>query len=210
MSPLFLAVVGICFVPPGDPGAKDNSRLGGVRVAVVNVGEVFNKYHRAREFKADLEKTLAPRKEEAKKLTKDIERWQSVIDKKDFRIATKEHYEEKIIASRRQLEDMARKIQAELGKKQEQNLVALWHDVVAEINTVAEREKIDVVFGYGDPMEKDLLELFPNVNRKMQAMDLGGSVPLFAARRADISAEVVRGLNERVFRKTDPNPRADY
>ena len=96
---------------------------------------------------------------------------------------TKQAYEEKIINGKRQLEDMGRNIQAKLGAKQETNLVTLWKEVQMGIDAVAKDQKIDVVFGYGDPMEKNLLELFPNVNRKMQAMDLGSTVPLFLTPR---------------------------
>ena len=81
------------------------------------------------------------------------------------------------------------------------------------IKTVATHHKIDVVFGYGDPMEKELLDLFPNVNRKMQAMDTGSTIPLFVTPRADLSEEVVRNLNSWVReskKETPKGPAIDF
>ena len=214
MSPLFLAIVGITIAaaPTQRNGRDQTPPLGTTRIAVVNIGQVFNHYDRAKAFKADLEKTLKPFKDEANRITKNSAKWKAAIDNMDFQAATKEEYEEKIINAKRQLEDMSRKIQVELGAKQEQNLVTLWKEVQIGIKTVATHHKVDVVFGYGDPIEKELLDLFPNVNRKMQAMDLGSTVPLFTSPRADISDEVVRNLNRwvREPKKDEPRPPIDF
>jgi Skp family chaperone for outer membrane proteins len=197
MNPVILVVVSISMaIEPMQKSVKTQApQFGTTRVAVVNIGKVFNQYDRAKEFKADLEKTLQPFKDKAKRLTKNIESWEAAVKNKDFRAASKEAYEEKIINAKRELEDMGRKIQADLGARQEQNLITLWKEVQMGISAVATDQKIDVVFGYGDPVEKDLLDLFPNVNRKMQAMDLGSTVPLFMTKRVDITEIVVHNLN---------------
>lgn len=213
MSPVILAILGISLAVPAMPIVKDSTpEFGTVRIAVVNIGEVFNRYDRARAFKADLEKTLAPYKNEAARITTNMKRWEMIVQDKELEAATRADYEGKLINSKRQLEDMSRKIQAELGKKQEQNLVALWREVQMGIKDVAADQKIDIVFGYGDPMEKELLDLFPNINRKMQAMDAGSTVPLFVTPRADLSGEVVRNLNNRIreSKKDAPKPAVEF
>ena len=60
------------------------------------------------------------------------------------------------------------------------------------------------VLAYGDPIDKEVLDRFPNVNRKMQSMDLGGTVPMFISERADITSGVERGSgrSRRSVRKT--------
>ena len=63
------------------------------------------------------------------------------------------------------------------------------------IEAVAKAYGYQIVLGYGDPMEKDILNQFPNVNRKMQAMDLGSTVPLYIHGSVDISSIVVHNLN---------------
>src|ERR1022692_1753245 len=98
---------------------------------------------------------------------------------------------------------MGADIQQRLGKRQGENLVKLRKDVQAGMKTYAMESGIDLVLGYGDVMETELLNLFPNVNRKMQAMDLGSTVPLFLAARIDISSGVVHLLNTERLEKKD-------
>src|SRR5438445_573819 len=61
-----------------------------------------------------------------------------------------------------------------------------------------------IAVGDGDAMEKDLLNKFPNVNRKMQAMDLGSSVPLYIHNSVDLSPVIVQTLNKWIEPKVIP------
>ena len=80
---------------------------------------------------------------------------------------------------------------------QEDHLVGLFNDIQSAIKAYATEHKIDLVVGYGEPHDKALNRLFPNINRKMQAMDGGGVVPLFLAPHVDISADLTKLLNKR-------------
>jgi hypothetical protein len=51
-------------------------------------------------------------------------------------------------------------------------------------------------------MEKNLLDQFPNVNRKMQAMDVGSTVPLYVHGSVDLSQAVVDTLNAWLTQKS--------
>jgi Skp family chaperone for outer membrane proteins len=168
---------------------------GAIRVAIVNIGVVFNKYERARQFKDELEAIMAPFKEQGKVLTAQIEEWQTKALAPEIDPTEKKKLEADILKNKRQLEDLQREISRKLGKKQEDNLVQLWKEVQDGIKTYATQEGLQLVLGYGDPMEKQLLDQFPNINRKMQAMDLGSTVPLFAAPGVDIAEGVVALLN---------------
>jgi Skp family chaperone for outer membrane proteins len=190
-------VVGSTYLFANGPGAVQPVQQQGTKVAVVNIGKVFNEYVRAVAFKKDLEATLAPFKDKAKKITDDIQKWETalktpgMVPEKD-----KEQYIAAIKNARRTLEDMGAQIQSDLGKRQEQNLVTLWKEVDMGIAAVARNQGYHIVLGYGDPAQKELLDLFPNVNRKMQAMDLGSSVPLYIDPANDISHIVVFNLNK--------------
>src|SRR5207244_4102201 len=109
------------------------------------------------------------------------------------------------------MEDFRRRMEAYLAKSQEDHLVSLWQDIQTGIKTYAIEHHIHIVLGYGDPCDKDLLDRFPNVNRKMQAMDLGNTIPFFAGRGTDISDPVVKWLNrwasEGNPKLTPPRPR---
>jgi Skp family chaperone for outer membrane proteins len=178
------------------PGAQAAAAMQGSRIAVVNIGLVFNKYKRAVTFKTELEETLKPYKEKGKKLTDEISAWHKAMQDPKFDGKERERYEAAIRHNKRQLEDMQLEIQKLVGKRQEDNLVTLWKEVKMGIEAIAKGQGTQLVLGYGDPMEKEMLDLFPNINRKMQAMDVGGSVPLYIHSSVDISEWVADTLNK--------------
>jgi len=178
--------------PGGGAGAQAQA---GTKVAVVNIGLVFHQYRRAQAFKADLEKTIEPYKAKAKKLTDEMKAWSDAMRDPKFNPQNKAQYEAAILKNQRELEDMDREIKGLIGKKQEDNLVTLWKEVNTGVGAVAKAYGFQIVLGYGDPMEKELLDLFPNVNRKMQAMDLGSTVPLYVDRSVDLSQAIADTLN---------------
>jgi len=177
---------------------RENSKpldTGTDRVAVVNIGHVFTHFHRARAVKIELEQDLAVYKESARLYTESIKAHENALRSRDFGNDTEEGVKTKLALSMKQMKDLQVEVQRVLGKKQEDNLVQLWKETQAGIKTYADRHNIDVVLGYGDPLEKDLLNTFPNINRKMQAMDAGSAVPLVVSPKIDISAGVVKVLN---------------
>jgi Skp family chaperone for outer membrane proteins len=167
----------------------------GTKIAVVNIGQVFNQYRRAVAMKTELEQTLKPFKDKAKTLTDQIKAWDDELKKPQLDPAKVPQYRASITAHKRTLEDMSAEITTLLGKRQEDNLVTLWKEVNMGIKAVGEAYGFQIVLGYGDPMEKNLLDQFPNVNRKMQAMDLGSTVPLYIHGSVDLSQAVVDTLN---------------
>lgn len=196
MSPAFPVLLGVAIASqPLGPAAPPQP--GTVRVAVVNVGYVFNNWERAQKFKTDLEKAAGPYNDKAAAARKNIASWQAAVDAGDFKVASKAEYEKKITIAKRALEDLAADMRSKLGKQSEDNLVALWQESQEAIRDYATKNGIELVFGFGDPLDKGLMDLFPNVNRKMNAMDGGSAVPLFIARRADISEAVTEMLNRR-------------
>ena len=58
----------------------------------------------------------------------------------------------------------------------------------------AQAHAIHVVLGYGEQIDGDLYT-FPNINRKMQGMDLGSCNPLYHEANIDISHQVAETLN---------------
>ena len=164
------------------------------KVAVVNIGKVFQQYTKAQTFKKEMEETLKPYKDAAKaiqahivKLTED-----GKAEKEQQR---REAYDKAITENRRKLEDMDRDVRKLVGKKQEEQLQVLWRDVNNIVKGYANSQGIQVVMGYGDPTEALELEGIPNIGRKMNALDMGASVCLFAAQGTDISDGVVATLN---------------
>lgn len=181
---------------------------GTTRVAVLNLGVVFQKYDRATALKKEVEDSLANVKVEAKTLTQNLTAWTANLQKLDLVDPQRKQLEEKIIQARRQLEDMQRMVSFELGKIQQTHLVTLWKDVQHAVKDYSAQHGIELVIAYGDPADKELLATFPSITRKMQSADAGGSMPFFVSPRADISHAVVDLLNKQ-FRdknkvKADP------
>lgn len=179
--------------PPAGGGAAPAQP--GTRVAVVNIGLVFNKYVRAQAFKKELEDSVSPFKAKGKKLSDDMKDWYEASLKPGIDPKLKDQYEAGVRNNKRQLEDMQLEISKLIGKKQEDNLVTLWKEVKQGIEAVGKAYGFQVVLGYGDPMEKEVLDLFPNVNRKMTAMDQGSIVPLYIHGSVDLSQAVADTLN---------------
>jgi Skp family chaperone for outer membrane proteins len=179
--------------PAGAPATQTPT---GTRVAAINIGAVFNNYIRAKEFKDELEKALAPYKAKAKSKQDEMKLWHDESMKPTVDQKRKDECEGQLRRLKRELEDMNLEVNKLVLKKQEDNLVTLWREVNMGIDAVAKAYAFQVVLGYGDPMEKDDLMKFPNINRKMQAMDLGSTVPLYVHGSIDISTVVTQTLND--------------
>jgi Skp family chaperone for outer membrane proteins len=167
----------------------------GTKVAVINIGHVFNKYVRAIAFKKELEDTIAPFKANFKKYQDQGAEWEKQARDPSRTPKEREAAENNVRQIKRTLEDLTVDMQKTLGKRQEDNLVTLWKEVNLGISKVSEAYGFQIVFGYGDPLDKGLMDLFPNINRKMQNMDAGGAVPLYVHGSVDLSHAVTETLN---------------
>src|ERR1043165_6920617 len=125
MKRMFLAllILGITLSPAlAQPTKGTPGPAGTVRVAVVNVGLVFNKYEKAQAFKKDLEDTIKPFKVKAKKLTEEMEAWNAEMQAPAFDPQLKPQYENNIRQNQKKLEDMNIEIKDLVAKNQEDNL----------------------------------------------------------------------------------------
>lgn len=157
-------------------------RSGTDRVAVVNVGQVFNQWKKATKFKAELEELARPFNERAKEIQ------DRTRNSKDETVRAK---------ANKELEYLATEMRRKLGKLSEDTLVLLYTEIQDAAKTYATRHGIELILGYGDPIAKELLDQFHNINRKELAAERGHVVPLHASRGADISGGIVALLNNR-------------
>lgn len=189
---LTLVVVGQVFTQTGAPSAG----AGASKVAVVNIGAVFQKYEKAKFYKDEMEGMLKPFRLEAEKLKKEILDWKKAMEHPKFDPKERERYEAGIVANNRKLEDLDREARKRIGKKQEEQIVALYKEVNLIVNGYAQSNGIQLVLAYGDPIEGDHFN-FGNINRKMQGMDLGVCNPMFFVPGADITGAIIDTLNRR-------------
>jgi Skp family chaperone for outer membrane proteins len=164
------------------------------RVAIVNIGLVFTKYDKAKAYKDQMKKLVDPFQLEGEKLKKEMLAWSEHMKDPKFDPKEKDRYEQGIRANQRTLEDLEVKVRKLVGTTQENQIINLYKEVQSAITAYAKANGIDVVLGYGEQIDGDLYA-FPNINRKMQGMDLGSCNPLFHVPGVDISQQVADTLN---------------
>lgn len=179
---------------PGVPSGPAATKVG-----VCNIGTVFTKYKKALVFKEEMERELKPYKDKIEELKNLVVRWQNYmaeqakspggIDK-----AKREEGEKTILNCKRQMEDLDREARGKIGKKNEEQISQLYKEVNAAIQRYALSTGYHMVLGYGEPLDQDLLS-FMNINRKMQAMDMGAVIPMYVAQGLDVTEGVVGTLN---------------
>jgi Skp family chaperone for outer membrane proteins len=167
----------------------------GTRVALVNVGFVFSKYEKAKFYKAELENTLKPFKDEGEKIKAEMIKYAEPLKKNPTIDAkTRESYEQYLLSLKRKMEDLDMQARKLIGKKQEDQIVMLYKEVAGAVQGYAQANGIHLVLGFGEQIEGDLYS-FLNINRKMQGMDLGSTTPFFQLGGVDISQAIVDTLN---------------
>jgi Skp family chaperone for outer membrane proteins len=167
---------------------------GGVRVGLVNVGTIFLKYEKAKDFKEQLMKKVSPFKENMEKWRKEMIEYQDLLQKGDTKY-NRQDLEKAITDRKRALEDADKAVRNLVGKQSEDQLVQLWREIIDRVEIYGKQNGFHVVLGYGDPPDPKDLHTFANINRKMQGMDIGAITPLFVAPGLEISEQVVQSLN---------------
>jgi Skp family chaperone for outer membrane proteins len=184
---------------PGNKGLSGASKLepgpSTSFVSMQNIGLVFNKYERAQRFKKELEAAFEPFKAKAAAIKKDIKTWDQSLRRPDLEPEGKDVIQNKIRLAKRNLEDLSIEMYDAVGRKQEDNLITLWIEIQMGNEKVATHYGIDLVLGFGDSLDEELLESFENIRRRMTAMQSGAAVPLFVSPRVDLSQAVTGTLN---------------
>ena len=155
MKRIFLVflVVAIALSSASAQAVKDAPKpVGTTRVAVVNVGYVFNKYQKATKFKHEIEGQSGGTKERGTEAPRSDRRLPSreMDNETECGQKSKDNEAKKYaLTQQAKLEDLNTEIQRIVGKKQEDNLVALWKDMQDGIRVYATKNGIQLVLGYG-------------------------------------------------------------
>jgi Skp family chaperone for outer membrane proteins len=198
LLPILLA--GVCLASVSAQTATDRPSPGGTRVAVVDIGYLL--YHHPRANSTGRGELPPPQTQEARQLQTEIKNLEAALRDGDLDNAKQAEYEKRLAAATMRREQLGREVKALVAKKQEDHLVEIWRDMNDAIKAYSTEHHVDIVLGYGEPDERELLrEPFPNINRKLQAMDLGSSVLLFSANHADITEPVFRLILEQRRKK---------
>jgi Skp family chaperone for outer membrane proteins len=164
------------------------------KIAVVNVGKVFIEYEKAKHFKQVLQDQVKPYKDKMDSWHKEMTEYQDLLQKHDPRFS-EEELQKRIADRKHALEDANLAVRKLIGKDSEEQLVALWKEIIATVKKHAESQGYVMVLGYGDPTDAKELHAFANINRKMHGMDSGGVTPLYAHPSCDITDGLIARLN---------------
>jgi Skp family chaperone for outer membrane proteins len=176
------------------PAGGAATSVAGTRVACINIGAVFTSYKKATFFKQEMEETLKPYKAKLDAMQKELMLWQQEAAKPG---AQKEQIDAKVVQLKRQMEDEQRNARSLVAKKSEQQLVQLWKEINDVVVRAAKANAFNIVLAFGDPTEQEAngMGMFANVNRKLQAIEMGSTSPLFFDPSVDLTSVVVQALN---------------
>jgi Skp family chaperone for outer membrane proteins len=170
------------------------------RVAFVNIETVFQNYKKARVYKEEMEKTIAPFKADADGYKKEILQWQrdlaaDPIEQKNIKDFNKERWEYWITDRKRKLEDLGKKVGQLVNKKNEEQVVQLYQEVNKAVESRALANGFHAVLCYGESTKLPPLG-FENISRKVQGMEGTGCLSfMYIAPGLDISQAVTDDLN---------------
>jgi Skp family chaperone for outer membrane proteins len=194
VAALALVYFGSQLLAQGQAGATPT--VSGTRVAVVNIGTVFTTYKKATAFKQEMEEAGKPFKTQIELFQKDIFNLKQEASKPGSKL-TKEDAEAQMVAKQRAIEDMQRQARAVLGKKAETQLVQLWREINDAVSRCAKANAFNIVLAFGDPADAAATGLtdFTNINRKLNAIEMGSTAPLYFDPSVDLTLVVVQTLN---------------
>lgn len=178
-------------------GAAGGGAPAAFKIAVVDIDGVFSKYEKAQFYKRELDKEIAPLKTDAEKYKKDYLAWQEHLKLKGATLsqAEKDQGTKNLVELKRRLEDLDAEARRRIGKKQEDQLVQLYKEVVAASQAYGQANGFTMVLGYGEPFQGTDFYSFANISRRMQGMGLG-MVPIWYNQNLDITAGIIETLNQ--------------
>ena len=175
--------------------AQQGQPLPATKVGVVNIGLLFTQYRKAELYKKELDTDLAPLKAEAEKIKSIVQQHVEWLKKNNGTDAKQREVSEKAVKDgQRALEDLDMAARRLIGKKQETQLILLYKEIHAGVQSYAQQNGFHIVLAYGDPPGQDPFT-FGNINRKMGGMDMGAAIPFYWANGLDISNDVLVRLN---------------
>jgi Skp family chaperone for outer membrane proteins len=162
-------------------------------VGLVNLAHTLRSYEKFKAYQVELKGAIRPFQEKELELKKRVDELLREAREGEVSAEKREKLEEALKGLQRAHENLKKDFQKAMGKKQEEQLVALYKDIDAAVRTHAKAHDLELVMHYSDG-HTDAERWAPaNVTRKIQA---GAAMPLYVAPGIDITEAVIRDLNE--------------
>lgn len=175
------------------------------RIALVNLAQVIKTYKKVIAFQNEVKGSLQPLQEKAKGIQQQIEAHTKELQKTDLAAATREQLEKNLRAYQRQMEDLNNDAKASWAKKNDEQMVILYKEVMDVAQRYAASHSFELVMHYNDATT-DMPEYWHpgNVARKIQA---GACIPMVIHPGMEITKSVVDTLNAVYERGAGGGPR---
>lgn len=165
------------------------------RVAVVNIRLVGMNWNKAKAYQEELKKDVEPFQKQEQNLKVKAETL--LKERQDLKTTAqrREAIEKEMKTLQRQYEDLKVEAEKTVGKKSEQQVAAMFYDILTVVHKYAEREGLECVLQHG---EIDLLteqKDFYSPNNLAYRLGKSPLIPLYTARGVDITNDIVRELN---------------
>ncbi len=176
-------------VPAGPVQAPAQTRVG-----VVNMVQVIKNYHKFKTFDDELRLLAKPFEERDKELRKNLQQWTEAVARPDFN--QKEQAEGEIKKRKREIEDNALEAKKLLAKRNDEQIVQLYHEVEDAVKKYAVSNGYHIVLQYDERTNPSEIYSPINIQRKLQgSASTGCAVPVYIAPGLDLTQAVVSNLN---------------
>ncbi len=171
------------------------------RIALVNLSHVIKNYDKFKGYMEEMKTSVEPFRKKEEVIKKAGEKLVKDAQVPGITPERKEGFLKEEMKLKREMEDLRNEFGVFMGKKQEQQFVIVYGDVRNAAERYAQAHAYDMVLHYNDAVDPREYWSGPNVARKMQA---GALMPLYYAGGVDISAEIIKMLNDSVKRGPVP------
>jgi Skp family chaperone for outer membrane proteins len=166
-----------------------------LKIAVVNMQLVIEKYEKFVNYKKELEEFVKSFQNRETVIKGNA---QKANEKLKNPAASRDAVEQELEGYKRQLEDLGKEFKKELAKKQQAELVLLYHEIEDMIKRVAQYSGFEMVLQYNELIDpKDPY----NAALISQKVHPGVCMPIYANPNLDITNTVIYNLNL-PFKKT--------
>ena len=177
-------------------GHAQNPTPGGgphTRIALINLAQVFKSYNKVSAFTNDNKRMLQPYQDKAKHIQTQIQLHNAELEKRELAEARRIELEKNRTTYQRNLEDLQVEAKLMFTKKNEEQMLIVYKEVMETATGYAKSNGYEVVMHYNDvPNDSSDFYSAGNVSRKIQA---GACIPMYLAPGIDITTAVTTLLN---------------
>lgn len=201
-STVVVLVVGL-LISVGRSGSETNpTPPPRTRTALINLSQVFKGYSKVTEYANANKAMLEPYQTRAKEIQQKVEGLTKELENKELLADKRGQLEKNLKSSQRQMEDLSNEAKELFTKKNEEQMLIVYKEVMAEAQRQATAHGFDLVMHYNDvPTDAPDFYSAGNVSRKIQA---GATIPMYIAPGVEITKEVITGLNAKVGKDKKP------